>query len=95
MRYLEGLGEPGKDGASIPARDLKFALMDASEGKVGSLLDKFIQSCFHYDPSLGRYGAFAMGIMRLGGGITVVILALVLATFWRRERRMKRVAQAS
>ena len=36
-----------------------------------------------------------MGIMRLGGGITVVILALVLATFWRRERRMKRVAQAS
>jgi len=97
VRYLEGLGEPGKDGQglNIPARDLKFAIMDASEGKVGSLLDKFIQSCFHYDPSLGRYGAFAMGIMRIGGILTVVILAIVLGAFWRRERRIRRMAEAT
>lgn len=94
VRYLEGLGVPSPHGAMINTRDLRFALMDASEGKVGSLLDKFIQSCFHYDPSLGRYGPFALGIMRLSGGLTVLILGAVLASLWRRERRMKlKVAQ--
>ena len=95
-RYLEGLGGEGTgQGSAIPARDLKFAIMDASDGKVGSFLEQFIQSCFHYDPSLGRYGPFAMGIMRLGGLITLVVLTVFLAIFWRRERRMKRVAQAA
>jgi protein SCO1/2 len=81
-RYLYGL--------EYPARDLKFAIMEAAEGRVGSPVDKIILSCFHYDASLGAYGPFAFGIMRLGGSLTIVLLGAFLGIYWRRERAADR-----
>ena len=81
-RYLYGVRYPGQQ--------LKFALMDASEGKVGTTVDRLILSCFHYDPTDGQYGPFAFGIMRLGGVVTVIGLTLFLGLLWRRERRKNR-----
>lgn len=77
-RYLYGLDYQG--------RDLKFGLMDASEGKVGTTLDRVVLSCFHYDASRGSYAPFAMGVMRLGGALTASVLAAVLLVLWRIER---------
>ena len=54
-------------GIDYQPRDLKFALIEASDGKVGTTVDRVILSCFHYDSSSGRYAPFALGIMRLGG----------------------------
>jgi protein SCO1/2 len=84
-RYLDGL-------ATSP-RDLKFALIDASDGNVGGPLDRLILSCFRYDHVEGEYTAFAFGIMRLGGGLTVAVMAIVLSIFWRKERRQRRCAE--
>jgi protein SCO1/2 len=82
-RYLYGLTyTPG---------DLKFALMEAAEGRVGSTMDKLILSCFHYDATIGKYGPFAMGFMRLGGALMVVIVGIPLAFAWRRERHKRRL----
>ncbi|NJK32022.1 MAG: SCO family protein, partial [Deltaproteobacteria bacterium] len=81
-RYVYGL--------EYAPSDIKFALMEAAEGRVGSPVDRLILSCFHYDASIGKYGPFAMGIMRLGGGITVLIVGSFLLIFWRRERRRTR-----
>ncbi len=78
-RYLYGL--------IYNPQDLKFAVMEAAEGRVGSTMDKIILSCFHYDPSLGTYAPFAMGIMRLGGGFVLLVVGVALFFFWRRERR--------
>lgn len=80
-RYLYGL--------EYQPNDVKFALMEASEGRVGSPVDKLILSCFHYDASLGEYGPFAMGIMRLGGAFMVLIVGIPLVLVWRRERRRR------
>jgi len=80
-RYVYGL--------EFDQRDLKFALMEASEGKVGSTVDKLILSCFHYDASTGRYGAWAFGIMRLGGAVTMLLLGAFLVLLWRRERHRR------
>jgi protein SCO1 len=80
-RYLYGL--------EYNVSDVKFALMEAAEGRVGSPVDKLILSCFHYDASLGEYGPFAMGIMRLGGAGTVLIVGIPLIIVWRRERRRR------
>ena len=77
-RYLYGL--------TYDPRDVKFALMDAAEGKVGTTADKLIFSCFHYDATLGRYGKDAMALMRYGGIATVLVVGGFLAWFWRRER---------
>jgi protein SCO1/2 len=80
-RYLYGL--------EYAPNDVKFALMEAAEGRVGSPVDKLILSCFHYDATLGEYGPFAMGIMRLGGATMVLIVGIPLILVWRRERRQR------
>lgn len=84
-RYLYGL--------EYSPNDVKFALMEAAEGRVGSPVDKLILSCFHYDATLGEYGPFAMGIMRLGGAGMVLIVGIPLIIVWRRERRLRQMVE--
>ena len=82
-QYLYGL-------TFIP-RDVKFALIEASEGKVGSPMEQLYLSCFAYDPTIGRYGPFAFGMVRLGGVITALALGGFLLVLWRRDRRRSRL----
>lgn len=78
VRYVYGL--------SYHPNDLKFGLIEASEGRVGSTLDRIILSCFHYDATLGRYGPFAFGLMRVAGAFTVLLIGTALLVLRRRER---------
>jgi len=80
-RYLYGI--------DLSPRDVKFALMEAAEGRVGSTLERILLTCFHYDDLTGRYGAYAFGIMRLGALVTLVALGGLLLAQWRRERRRR------
>ena len=73
-------------GVSYSARDFKFALIEASEGKIGTTVDKVILSCFSYDNSTGRYTASAFGLMRLAGVVTMFFLGAMVTALWRRER---------
>lgn len=79
-------------GLTFDPRDLKLALLEAGEGKIGSPMEKLFQSCFLYDSNVGRYGPWAFGIMRIGGVLTFFILATVILIFWRRERRSGKTA---
>lgn len=81
-RYLYGL--------SYSARDLKFALIEASEGKIGSTVDKVILSCFAYDNTVGKYTASAFGLMRLAGAITVFVLGVMTTVLLRRDLKNTR-----
>ncbi len=74
-------------GIKYNPRDLKFALMEASEGKIGTTLDRVILYCFHYDPDAKGYVLFARNIMTLGGAITLALLASGLGLLWFRDRR--------
>ncbi len=76
-RYLYGL--------SYLARDVRFALLDAAEGTLGTTVDRFLLSCFHYDAELGSYAAEAFKIMRLSGAAIVFVLTLFLGAMWRIE----------
>lgn len=79
VRYIYGL--------SYKPNDLKFGLIEASEGRVGTTLDRIILSCFHYDATLGRYGPFAFGLMRVAGALTVLLIGAGLIFYFRLERR--------
>jgi protein SCO1/2 len=66
-------------------RDMRLALVEASEGSIGSPMDKFLLfMCYHYDPAKGSYAASAVKIMRLGGVVTVIVLAAGLGMLWWR-----------
>ncbi len=86
-RYLYGI--------IYTPRDLKFALMEAAEGRVGSPVEKLVLSCFRYDDSTGEYTPAALGVMRLGGIVTLVAMGGLGAVMWRRERSAKQNRSAS
>jgi protein SCO1/2 len=65
-------------------RDLKLSLVEASEGRVGSLVDQLLLFCFHYDRDTGSY---ALSAVRAGGAVTVLVMVVMLFRVWRRERR--------
>ncbi len=74
-------------GLEYAPKDLRLALVESSEGKIGTPADMLLLYCYHYDPATGRYGLMAMNLVRLGGGVTVVVLGAFLLVMWRRERR--------
>lgn len=85
-RYLYGI--------EFSPRDLKLALLEASEGKIGSTLDRIILYCYHYDAESQGYVVFATNVMKLGGAVTLAVLLIFLGMMWIRERRKtKAVAQ--
>lgn len=86
-RYLYGL--------EYHPKTLRLSLIEASEGKVGSSLDRLILYCFHYDASEGRYAPVAMNIMRLSGGAGALALGGMLTGLWRAERKRKPLSKTS
>ena len=82
-RYLYGL--------EYHPKTLRLSLVEASQGKVGSAMDRLILYCFHYDASEGRYAPVARNIMRLGGGLAVLLLGGFLSLLWFRESQKRRL----
>ncbi len=78
-RYLFGI--------EYPPRDLKFALMESSEGRIGSVVDQVLLYCYHYEPTTGSYSLIAMNAVRLGGAVTVALLFGFVAMSLRRDGR--------
>lgn len=74
-------------GLTFDPLDLRLGIIEAGEGKVGGPVEQLLLSCFAYDHTIGRYGPWAFGIMRIGGVLIVIVLGGFLAFFWRRERR--------
>lgn len=80
-RYLYGI--------EYHPKTLELSLAEVSEGKLGSTMDRLILYCFHYDATEGRYAPVARTIMRLGGGLMVVVLGGFLGSFWLMEWRRR------
>ena len=77
-RYLFGI--------EYSPRDLRFGIVEASAGKVGSPVDALLLYCFHYNPMTGRYGLVIMRAIRVAGAATVLALGGFIFIMLRRER---------
>jgi protein SCO1/2 len=73
-------------GVEYSPKELRMALVESSEGKVGSVVDRLLLYCYHYDPATGRYGVIAMNLVRLGGVVTLTLLVGFIWLMRRRER---------
>ena len=79
MRYLPKL--------KTPPDEVRKALVEASNGNVGNVLDQALLYCFQYDPNANSYVASAFNIMKLGSVLTMLVLGTGLFMLWRRERQ--------
>jgi len=76
-------------GVSYQPRDLKLALLEASKGKIGNVLDRLLMFCYHYEPSARGYSLQAFRVMQLGAALTTLFLGSYLGIFWTRQRKGK------
>jgi protein SCO1 len=74
-------------GIEYASRDVKFALIESSAGRIGNAIDQLLLYCYHYDPATGSYGFVAMSAVRIGGAVTLVALLGFIVGSLRREGR--------
>jgi protein SCO1 len=75
-------------GIEYGPRDVRLALVEAADRKIGSAVDELMLYCFHYDPASGRYSFAVMSVVRLAGIATVLAMAgFILALRHRDGRR--------
>jgi protein SCO1/2 len=72
---------------TYPPRDLRMALVEASEGRVGSPMDRILLMCFNYNPSTGKYSAKVLTAVRVGGFLVVTLMGGFWFITWRRGRK--------
>jgi protein SCO1/2 len=72
-------------GVEFPGRDLRLALVEAADGKVGTSFDRFLLTCYRYDPVARKYVPYALGLVRAGALLVLFGLAGALVFYWRRE----------
>jgi cytochrome c oxidase subunit 2 len=75
-------------GIEYAPRDLRFGVMEASEGKVGSLAEQIILYCYQYDPARGTYSLVVMRVLRIFGLLTIATL-IALFLFLRHKTKQK------
>ncbi len=87
--YLSGIG--------YESRQLRIALLEASDGKIAqSLTDFFLHYCFVYDPNAGAFSAEAMQIMKVGGVLSIICVGTLLVVLRIKEsvrRKLHRTSQ--
>lgn len=81
-RYLYGI--------EFDPNDLRLGLLEASEGRSITTVDRLILYCYHYDPQDRKYTLMATRVMQLGGVVTMFTLGGFLTVMWLRERKKSR-----
>jgi len=82
------------NGIEYDPGDLKLSLVQASDGKIGSVVDHVLLYCYQYDPVTGKYSLMIMRIIRTCGILTVLgILTFILTT--RKQRNITEAKHCS
>ncbi len=83
-------------GIDYAPADLRMALVDASQHKIGSPVDYVLLFCFHYDAAQGKYTLAIVNILKIAGSFTVLLLAVALYFLMRDDKNKKmRTSEAS
>lgn len=75
-RYLHGI--------SFDPKTIRLSLVEATNGKIGEIVDKVVLFCFQYDPNKRTYAFYAFNIMKYGAALCALIFFAFLIPNWRR-----------
>jgi len=76
-------------GIEYSPKDMQLGLVDASDNRIGTLVDHVLLFCYHFDPQSAKYTPFALGILRVAGAFTALALGGFIVINFRRESRQK------
>jgi len=85
-RYLYGI--------SFPPKQMRFSLIEAAAGKIGSPINQLLFYCYHYDPTTGKYGVAVLNVMRAGGVLTMLSLLALILLLRRRKQSVEHLEEA-
>ncbi len=74
-------------GVMFKEQDLKLALLEASSGKIGTIVERILLFCYRYNPATKGYSLVFTRVMQVGSAGTVFVFGGYLAVFWRRQRK--------
>ena len=77
-KYLSGI--------DYPARDLRMALLDASQKRISNPIDLLILYCCSYSPVVGRYSVSVIRILGIAGMVTLLIVAGMIFLLTRKPQ---------
>ncbi|MGE5205467.1 MAG: SCO family protein [Chlamydiota bacterium] len=76
-------------GIDYPAQDLRLALVQGSQEKIGSLADEVLLYCCRYDPNSGRYTALMGRVLQIAGTFTLLVLGGVLYMLFYLDKKKR------
>ncbi len=74
-------------GIQYPARDIRLALVEASQEKIGNPVDAILLYCCEYSPVTGKYSIVVSRILKIAGAITILSLGTLFFALSRGGRR--------
>jgi protein SCO1/2 len=77
-RYLYGI--------EYAPRDLRFGVIEASQNKIATALDRVALTCYRYDPMTGKYGLLTLRLVQAGGIATLLALGTFITVMRRRDK---------
>ncbi len=81
-------------GIKYRPEDLRLALVQSSQEKIGSVVDQVLLFCCTYDPDTGRYHALIFRVLAICGAITIVVVGGGLWFLFRMGEKNRQDAQA-
>ncbi len=79
-----------------PHREVKLALTEAADGKIGTIFDRVAQFCFYWDPKTGQYSMRVFNIMRIGAmGGAVLLLSFIGVQIVLRRRKDRAIGEGN
>jgi protein SCO1/2 len=82
-------------GTTFAPGDVRLALVEASDGVIGTFWDRVQLGCLTWDPRTNSYSLLGMTVMRIGGIVTLLALATMIIVMVRREKKKQPTAPAS
>lgn len=76
-------------GIQFAPENLRLALVQSSQEKIGSFVDQVLLYCCTYDPATGSYHAIISRTLQVAGGLTILVVGggIFLLLWWDARRR--------
>ena len=79
-------------GIEYPPNDLRLGLVEASQGRIGNVVDAVLLLCYHYDPSIGKYTLLTLRVLKGAAVTTLLMMGLLIGVLLYRESESKKMS---